>query len=106
MDTKLIQQLPSSLVKLGSGLGLLFEWFTQPPRLLSVSIEADLWQSEKKVKDALLGLTFVDAVEEVKWLRLKSWGNVTTCYMVKLALSDKNLVEILEGGGMATSKQK
>ena len=59
MDTKSIQQLLSSLVKLGSGLGLLFERFTQPPRLLSVSNEADLWQSEKKVKDALLGLTFV-----------------------------------------------
>lgn len=102
MDTKSIQQLPSSLVKLGSGLGLLFERFTQPPRLLSVSIEADLWQSEKKVKDALLGLTFVDAVEEVKWLRLKSRGNVTTRYTAKLALSDENLVEILESGGMDT----
>ena len=47
MDTKAIQQLPSSLVKLGNGLGLLFKCFTPPPHLLSVSIETDLWQSEK-----------------------------------------------------------
>ena len=47
IDTKAIQQLPRSLVKLGNRLGLLFKCFTQPPHLLSVSIKMDLWQSEK-----------------------------------------------------------
>ena len=42
MDTRAIQQLPSTLVKLGNRLGLLFEYFTQPPCLLLVSIEMDL----------------------------------------------------------------
>lgn len=100
MDTRAIQQLPSTLVKLGNGLGLLFECFTQPPHLLLVSIEMDLGQLEKRVKVALLGLGFVEAVEEVKWFCLKSWGNVTMHYTVKLALSNKKPVEILEGGGM------
>ena len=56
IDTRAIQQLPSTLVKLGNRLGLLFEHFTQPPCLLLESIEMDLWQLEKRVKTALLGL--------------------------------------------------
>ena len=66
MVTRAIQQLPSTLVKLGNRLGLLFEYFIQPPCLLLVSIEIDLWQLEKRVKAALLGLGFVEVVEEVK----------------------------------------
>ena len=66
MDTRAIQQLPSTLVKLGNRLGLLFERFILPPCLLLVSIEIDLWQLEKRVKAALLGLGFVEVMEEVK----------------------------------------
>ena len=104
MDMKAIQQLLSNLLKLGNGLGLLFECFTQPPRMLTVSIKTDLWQLEKCIKATLLGLSFVEEVDEVKWFCLKSWGNLTTCYTAKIAPSERKLVEILEGGGMR-SKQ-
>lgn len=104
MDTKAIQQLPSNLVKLGNGLGLLFEHFTQLPCMLTISIETDLWQLEKHVKATLLGLSFVEEVDKVKWFHLKSQGSLTTCYMAKIGLSKRKLVEILEGGGMR-SKQ-
>ena len=72
MDTRAIQQLPSTLVKLGNRLGLLFEYCIQPPCLLLVSIQMDLWQLEKRVKAALLGLGFVKVVYGVKCFYLKS----------------------------------
>ena len=104
MDTKAIQQLPSSLVKLGNRLGLLLKHFTQPPCMLTISIETDLWQLEKHIKATLLGLSFVEEVDKVKWFHLKSWGNLTTHYMAKISLSGRKPVEILEGGCMR-SKQ-
>ena len=72
IDTRAIQQLPNTLVKLGNRLGLLFERFTQLPHLLLISIEMDLWHLEKRVKATLLGLGFVEVMEEVKWFHVKS----------------------------------
>ena len=80
MDTKAIQQLPSNLVKLGNGLGLLFEHFTQPPHMLTVSIKTDLWQLEKCIKATLLGLSqntkiavFMESAHREKIYYLKSF---------------------------------
>ena len=91
MDTKAIQQLPSNLVKLSNRLGLLFKYFTQPPHMLTISIETDPWQLEKHIKATLLGLSFVEEVDKVKWFHLKSQGNLTTHYMAKIGLSGNQL---------------
>ena len=74
--------------------------------MLTVSIETDPWQSEKCIKATLLGLSFVEEVDEVKWFRLKSQGNLTTHYMAEITLSKRKPVEILEGGGIRSKQYK
>ena len=74
MDSKPLKAIPGDLVKLGRGLGVQFERFTQPSRRIDVNIEANPWLKERDVRDALEGLSFVDNVDGVKQLQLKN-GN-------------------------------
>ena len=53
MDSKPLKAIPRDLVKLGHGISMQFEWFTQPLQKIDVSVEANPWLREKDVKDAL-----------------------------------------------------
>ena len=79
MDSKPLKAIPGDLVKLGRGIGVQFERFTQPLQKIDVSIEANPWLKERDVKDVLEGLNFVDNVGGVKYLRLKN-GNPAACF--------------------------
>jgi hypothetical protein len=80
MESSHLKELPGDLVKLGEGLGVQFERFTQPSSMVDVSIEANPWQKEVEVKEALEGLSFVDMVEAVKQFWLKN-GHQTGRFM-------------------------
>ena len=98
MDSKPLKAIPGDLVKLGRGLGVQFERFTQPSRRIDVNIEANPWLKERDVRDALEELSFVDSVDGVKQLRLKN-GNPTARFDACIGLAVDAPIEVLEGGG-------
>ena len=98
MDSKFLKEIPTSLVKLGEGLGITFERFTQPSRAIYVSVESNPWQRDVEVREALLGLSFVGEVEGVKQIHLKD-GNPTARFTARLRFEDGKSIKIPKGGG-------
>ena len=47
MDSKPLKAIPGDLVKLGHGIGVQFEQFTQPLQKIDVSVEANPWLRER-----------------------------------------------------------
>ena len=102
MEASRLKEIPAGIIKLGEGLGVLFERFTQPPSKVAVSVEASPWHSEGDVGDALEGLSFVESAENVKQFRLKN-GNPTARFTVHLTIEESAMIEPMEGDGNITS---